>query len=224
MSRPDDIDLAGVSRRYRTRSGGVVAALDEVDVRLPAGALTVIAGPSGSGKSTMLGLISCIDRPDEGRVVVAGVDVGRLTRRGRRRFRRSTLACVLPQPSDNLLERLTAADNVRWAAAQARRDEPDVHALLDRFGLMEVAHKRARQLSGGEQQRVAIAAVMAARPTVLAADEPTSALDQAGAAGVVAALRMAADTGTTVVVASHDPNVVAAADVVVRLDHGQVVR
>ena len=223
MAQPDLVALTNVSRRFRTPSGEVVVALDAVEVSIPAESLTVIAGPSGSGKSTLLGLINCTDRADDGEVFIDGLDVGRLSRSTRRRLRRTTIGSVLPAPSENLLDRFDAADNVRWVAQLCDRLAPDVDALFARLDLTGSEHKSVQQLSGGEQQRVAIAAVMAGMPTIIAADEPTASLDRVSAKLVVAALRVAVEAGATVIVATHDADVIAAADQVVHLDHGRIV-
>jgi putative ABC transport system ATP-binding protein len=222
VEQRDLVVLTGVSRRFRTPSGDVVAALDGIDLSIPSGSFTVVAGPSGSGKSTLLGLINCTDRADEGQVVLDGLDVGTLSRKVRRNLRRTTLGTVLPQPSENLLDRLDAGDNVRWVAEHCGRPAPDIEAMFARFDLAGCERKRVHQLSGGEQQRVAIAAAMAGGPTVIAADEPTASLDRASAARVVEALRVAADAVATVIVASHDADVIAAADIVIHLDHGRL--
>ena len=223
MQAPDGIVLSGVGRRFRTPGGEVVSALDGVDITIAAGSLTVIAGPSGSGKSTLLGVIGCTDRADDGVVTVAGVDVGALSRRARREFRRTSVAVVVPRPSDNLLEALTAAENVRWVASVSGRPEPDVVDAFARLGLTTAMDKHPRQLSGGEQQRVAVAAAMASGAAVIAADEPTASLDGVSGGDVIDALLVAARAGATVVVASHDHALIDAADHVVWLDHGRVV-
>ncbi len=211
-----------VTRSFASPSG-VVPAVDGVDLDVGRGTFTVVAGPSGSGKSTLLGLVACLDRPDAGRVELAGIDVAQLGRRRRRELRRDLLGIVLPQPSDNLFDRFDAAANVTWSSRLGRRREsgPDVTELLGSFGLDAALHRGVRELSGGEQQRVALACALVRRPALLVCDEPTASLDRVSAADVVAALRAAADDGQSVLVATHDPDVIAAADVVVRLDHGR---
>lgn len=215
-------EAIGAGRRYVT-PGGAVDALAAVTVAIPARSLTVIAGPSGSGKSTLLALLGCLDRPTDGRVTVGGTDVGTLSRRARRRMRRTTIATLLPQPSDNLLDRLDARGNVVEAARRRCAGTVDADALLALLGLEGSGSKAVRQLSGGEQQRVALAGALAGDPVLLLADEPTASLDRESARLVITALRTAVDHGATVVVATHDPDVIAAADTVVRLDHGRLV-
>ena len=210
-----------VTRCFRTPTGQVTA-LESVDLDVERGALTVVSGPSGSGKSTLLALVACLDRADSGRVELEGVDVGSLSRPERRRVRRQFLGVVLPQPSDNLLDRLDAAGNVGWSG----RLRPgavgggDAAAIFDTLGLADAVHKRVRELSGGEQQRVALACALAGEPALVVCDEPTASLDRASAGHVVRALRLAASAGQTVLVATHDVDVIAAADVVIHLDHG----
>jgi putative ABC transport system ATP-binding protein len=227
---PSDVAVRGdrLTRRFTTPAGEVLA-VDDVDVEIAAASLTAVAGPSGSGKSVLLSMISCTDRPSVGVVRVAGVPVTQLGRRSRRRFRREQLGIVLPQPSDNLLLHMTAIENARWAM-QVRRgrhphEEADerAHDLMDAVGIAELGHKRIRELSGGEQQRLALVCALMGDPAVLVADEPTASLDAASSVAVVEALRALADRGVTMVVASHDHHVIDVADDVIRLDHGRRV-
>jgi ABC-type lipoprotein export system ATPase subunit len=140
-------------------------------------------------------------------------------------LRRDRLGIVLPQPSDNLLDPLDAAANVRWAAARRRHaPEVDVDALLGSVGLEAAHHRTVRELSGGEQQRLAIACALAGAPALVILDEPTASLDRHSAATVVEVLAEVARHGTTLVAASHDPMLVDAADTVIALEHGRRVR
>ena len=171
-----------VTRRFGTALGTVVA-VDDVDVTIAPQLLTVIAGPSGSGKSTLLGLLACIDRPDEGSVHLAATNVTTLSRSRRRRLRRERIGIVLPQPSDNLLDALDAMGNLLWSVRQRSRATgrpgPDPVELLESVGLADAQRKRIRELSGGEQQRLAIACALAGDPALVVADEPTASLDRA---------------------------------------------
>ena len=216
----------GVTRRFDSASGPVVA-VDRVDVQVPRHQLTVIAGPSGSGKSTLLGLLACMDRPDEGEVWLDGQELTGLSRRRRRHLRRARIGIVLPQPSDNLLDRLDADANLAWSARQrgaaGGRTAEERIELLGTVGLADLTARRVRQLSGGEQQRLALACAIVGDPLLVVADEPTASLDRAGADQVVDVLRTAADRGVTLVVAGHDRRVIGAADHVVELDHGRRV-
>jgi ABC-type lipoprotein export system ATPase subunit len=214
-----------VTRRFTTPSG-VVTALDGVELEIAAHTLTVVAGPSGSGKSVLLSMMSCTDRPTFGTVRLDDRIVTDLGRRARRRFRRERLGIVLPQPSDNLLDRLNAADNVRWAARVRRISMAELQKaaeLMDLVGIGSVAEKAVRHLSGGEQQRLALVCAVVGEPRLLVADEPTASLDAASSRSVVTALRALGDRGVTMVVATHDPRVIDVADSVIRLDHGRRV-
>ena len=225
MSPDRVIEITGVARRFASAAGPVVA-LDGVDLIVTTGSFTVVAGPSGSGKSTLLGLAACIDRPDDGEVVVAGQDVLALGRRARRELRRRRLGLVLPVPADNLLDSLDAVGNVVWAARErsGERLAPErAQSLLDVVALSAAAQKRVVELSGGEQQRLAVACALVGDPAVVLADEPTASLDHDSAALVIGTLRAAADRGATMLVASHDHHVLEQADVIVHLDHGRRV-
>ena len=219
-------ELNGVVRRFAGASD-LVVALDRVDAVIPRGKMTVVAGPSGSGKSTLLAMLACTQRADEGTVHVGDTELMALDRTQRRALRRDRLGIVLPQPSENLLDRLDAAANVEWAAKQRRRSPSaavDVLSLLESVGLAAARHRRVRELSGGEQQRLAIACALAGTPELVILDEPTASLDRASGRVVVDVLAAVAAAGSTLVIASHDAMVVEAAQVLVGLDHGRRVR
>ena len=214
-----------VSRHYVTRNG-IVRAVDEVTLEVVGGRLTAIAGPSGSGKSTLLALLGCLDRPTAGSVRLEQHELTLLSRRARRRLRRDVVATVLPQPSDNLLPGRTGRQNLR-AAARHRRVGGELEATIDRLaaavGIGDFVERPAGTMSGGEQQRVALACALIGGTPLVLADEPTGALDDASAARVVEAMVAAAAAGATIVTATHDATVIDAADDVVRLDHGRRV-
>jgi putative ABC transport system ATP-binding protein len=202
-----------------------VVALGGVTKSFAAGAITVIAGPSGSGKSTLLRILACGARPDTGRVALEDVDVARLSARRRRRIRRYRLAYVFQSPADNLLEYLTAAEQVRLAAEIRGRVLPvdEIDRVLATLQLDHRAGHRPAELSGGEQQRLAIACAVVGGPAIVLADEPTAELDSASAARVLDAMRRLRDDGVTFAVTSHDPSVIATGDHLLRLDHGEPV-
>ena len=216
------IRCESVGRRFATATGEVVA-VDGASFAVPPGVLMAIAGASGSGKSTLLSIIGCIDRPTSGQVYLRGQNVTGLSRRQRRHLRRTVVTSMLPQPSDNLLHHLDALGNLRWAAHLADDTALDPQARLEHFGIGDCATKRIIEMSGGEQQRLALVCALATRPALVAADEPTSSLDAANAQLVIAAIRAAADEGATIVVATHDPHLIEIADDVVWLSHGKVV-
>ena len=220
-------EVRDVVRRFPVE-GDVVTALDHVDLEVPIGQMTVVAGPSGSGKSTLLGLIACMQRPDDGRVMIGDTDVLVLTRRARRELRRDRLGIVLPQPSENLLDQLDAADNVRWAAGRragraAELASAELDELLEAVGLASARNRRVRELSGGEQQRLAVACALAGGPELVILDEPTASLDRVNARSLVDVLAVVTSRGATMIIATHDPLVIEAAGVVMELDHGRRV-
>ncbi|HEV7887029.1 MAG TPA: ATP-binding cassette domain-containing protein [Acidimicrobiales bacterium] len=210
----------GVTRVYRSASGPVLA-LHEVDAAVAPGQVTAVVGPSGSGKSTLLRIMAALDRPTEGDVQVAGHDLNALSRRARRTLRRRHIGFMLPRPADNLLPYLTAAEHVQLAADL--RGAPMDDGLLPSLGLDHRLHHRPLELSGGEQQRLALAAAVVGDPGLVLADEPTAELDQASAARLIDALRTIAGRGSALAVATHDPLVVEAADHVIRIIDGEVV-
>lgn len=213
---------AGVGVDYRT-ADRVVTAVDDATLVVAAGTLTVLAGPSGSGKSSLLRTLGLLDRPTRGTVWLGDVDTTSLGNGARRRLRRGRLAYVHQRPVTNLVDDLTAAEQVRFACAARGRPPVDPVEVLAGFGLAVRADARPAHLSGGEQQRLAIAMAAAGAPDVLFADEPTASLDRHLGEDVIAALVHAATAGRAVVVASHDPHLLHAADVVVTLREGRLV-
>jgi ABC-type lipoprotein export system ATPase subunit len=189
-----------------------VQALQGLDLLVQRGEMIAIVGASGSGKSTLLNVLSGLDVPTAGRARVAGWDLLRMSAADRLRFRRSVVGFIWQQTSRNLLPYLTAAENVAlpmsFAGVRQRARARRSAELLDAMGMADKARRRPGELSGGEQQRVAIAVALANRPEVLFADEPTGELDTATSAEVFAALRSANSRfGTTVVIVTHDLDV-----------------
>lgn len=193
------------------QSGDVeVQALQGLDLLVDAGEMIAVVGASGSGKSTLLGVLSGLDAPTAGRARVARWDLMAMTARERVEYRRSTVGFVWQQTSRNLLPYLTARQNVAEPMTFARRRHRAARAveLLELVGVAHCADRLPKQMSGGEQQRVAIATALANDPTLVLADEPTGELDTATSQEVFDALRTAnREAGTTVVVVTHDPTV-----------------
>lgn len=210
-----------VSRTHLAASGPV-PAVQQISMEVPAGAITVLLGPSGSGKSTLLGLLACVDRPDSGQVWLAGVNVTAQSDRARRGLRRKAIGYVFSRPSDNLLPYLRAAEQLELAADLRGVPRATAAGLLDRLGLAGRERARPDDLSGGERSRLAFAAAAVGSPALLVADEPTAELDAASAASLVDVLREVASQGSGVLVATHDPRLLPAADHVVRLRAGRV--
>lgn len=215
-----------VSHTYAVEDDQVLA-LDHVDLDVAAGEAVALLGPSGSGKSTLLTLLAGLLRPTEGRVQVGQYDVHGMTERQLLEMRSAEVAVVLQNPGRNLLPYASAAENVLFAqlaSTQRRRRPPTTPAtLLERLGLAPLAAARAGLLSGGEQQRLALAVALANGPGLLLADEPTSQLDAANRDQVLELFTAAnADFGTTLVVVTHDPEVGRALGRTVSLRDGRV--
>jgi ABC-type lipoprotein export system ATPase subunit len=210
--RPGHIVCDGLVRIYKTE-GVEVVALQGLDLVVDRGDLVAIVGASGSGKSTLLNILSGLDTPTAGVARVAGFDLLAMSAKKRLAYRRRTVGFVWQQTGRNLLPYLTAAENVelpmrlsRERSGRAGRSR--ARELLDLVGVGHCAARRPGQMSGGEQQRCAVAVAVANNPEVLFADEPTGELDEATAAEVFGALQtINAELGVTIVVVTHDPAV-----------------
>lgn len=184
-----------------------VVALQGLDLLVDPGEMVAIVGASGSGKSTLLAILGGLDIPSAGKAVVAGYDLGRISGAERTRFRRRVVGFVWQQTGRNLLPYLTAAGNVELPMVLDGRRNRRARALelLDLVGLADRATHRPDRLSGGEQQRVAIAVALANDPSVVLADEPTGELDSATSEEVFGLLRRVnTELGTTIVIVTHD--------------------
>ena len=200
--------------RIYSGDGLEVQALQGLDLLVEEGELTAVVGASGSGKSTLMNILAGLDTPTAGSVRVAGHDLGALSPRDRLGYRRTVIGFIWQQATRNLLPYLTCRQNVimPMRLARAARAERGRRAdeLLAAFGVAHCADRTPGQLSGGEQQRIALATALANRPRVLLADEPTGELDTAAAASVFEALQTAnAELGVTILLVSHDPAVAA---------------
>jgi ABC-type lipoprotein export system ATPase subunit len=215
--------VGSVDKTYRNGTSEV-PALRDVSIRVPAGRIVALFGPSGSGKSTLLRMLAAVDRPDRGSVEVAGVDITDASARRRRAIRRREVAYVLQDPGHNLVPYLDAIGQLRLALTlRGRRPGSwDPGELLDLLGLGHRRHHHPIQLSGGEQQRLAVCAAVVGAPAIVLFDEPTAELDTASAATLLASVTDLRDRGTTFVISSHDEAVRAIADEVVELHHGRL--
>jgi ABC-type lipoprotein export system ATPase subunit len=187
-----------------------VVALQGLDLAVEPGELIAIVGASGSGKSTLQNILGGLDTPTAGKAEVAGFDLTSLSSRDRTFYRRRVVGFVWQQTARNLFPYLTAAENVALPLVldgMGGRDRRDyAHELLERVGLAERAAHHPHELSGGEQQRVALAIALANRPKVLLADEPTGELDSESADELFSSLRAINEAlGVTVIVLTHDP-------------------
>ncbi len=200
------ISCDGLVRIYKLADLEVVA-LQGLDLLVAGGEMIAIVGASGSGKSTLLAILGGMDVPSAGRAVVAGYDLGRLSGSERTRFRRRTVGFIWQQTGRNLVPYLSAVDNVELPMVLdgRRRRRARALELLDLVGLADRSKHRPDRLSGGEQQRVAIAVALANDPNVVLADEPTGELDSRTSEEVFGLLRRVnAELGTTIVIVTHD--------------------
>ncbi|NBE80860.1 ABC transporter ATP-binding protein [Micromonospora rubida] len=216
------VEVLDVTKTYA--GGGGVRALDGVSVAFEAGSFCAVMGPSGSGKSTLLHCAAGLDRPDSGRVLLAGQDIGGLSEPRLTQARRQRVGFVFQ--SYNLMDSLSVWHNVLLPQrlAGVRPDRDWAREVMCRVGLTGRENDRPGQLSGGQRQRVALARALAGRPEVIFADEPTGALDLSTGREVLGLLREAVDgIGTTIVMVTHDPAAAAWADRAVFLADGRIV-
>ena len=203
-----------------------VHALRGLDVMIERGEFVSMMGPSGSGKSTLLNLLGCLDTPTEGTVIVDDVDVTQSPRSRLPAIRREKVGFVFQQ--FNLLEHLSALENVslplRYTDVSRREARARAEELLDHVGLGERMKHRPLELSGGEQQRVAVARALVNRPAIVLADEPTGELDSANADEIMTLLRALNEEGQTFIIVTHDPSVAAQTDRTVYLKDGKIER
>ena len=213
-----------VVRNYEIEPGNVVPALRGVDLTVESGTFAALMGPSGSGKSTLLRLLACVDRPNSGTISIAGRDAAALSRRRRVKLRRNRLGFMFQNPADNLLEYLTVRQHLRLAAQIRGLSRRNRHGdeLLELLGMSDRANHLPRQLSGGEQQRVAFAFAAVGPPALLVADEPTGQLDHSIVGDVLDAFVALATTGVAIIAATHDPVVARSATRVIRMRDGRI--
>ncbi|MGH2819963.1 MAG: ABC transporter ATP-binding protein [Actinomycetota bacterium] len=210
----------GVVKIYWTATGEV-HALKGIDALFEEGKVTAVVGPSGSGKSSMLRILAGLDRPTAGAVMVGDAEISALPPRRLYDYRRRNVGYVLQRPTDNLIPYLTVAQQLAHAARiRGLGGGAVVDELLERLGLAARRAHRPHQLSGGEQQRVALAQASIGGPALLLADEPTAELDRASGRAVLETISGLARSGISVVVCTHDPQVVEASDRTFHLRHG----
>lgn len=217
------VRLEEVTKVYRG-GGGEVRALQGVSLTIRRGEMLAIMGASGSGKSTLMNILGCLDRPTSGSYFLEGADVGKLSEGQLASIRSAKIGFVFQ--SYNLLSRYSAVDNVElplvYAGAPQRRKR--AMEALERVGLAHRATHRPNQLSGGEQQRVAVARSMVNNPSFILADEPTGNLDTRTSQEVMGLFRELQNGGMTVVLVTHESDIAAWAQRAVHLRDGRIVR
>lgn len=224
-ARPLAVAVRHLTRIYELGEAKV-RAVDDVSLEIPAGKLVVVKGPSGSGKTTLLNLIAGLDEPTAGTIMVGGRPLDKLSGNDLIAMRRSEIGFVFQ--TFGLLPFLSARENIevplRLVYKAAKERVARVDAVLGLVGLQKRASHRVYELSGGEQQRIALARALANEPSIILADEPTGQLDTATGYAIIALLRdIVARTGVTAVIASHDPKVEEEADIVFVLEDGKLV-
>ena len=201
------IELRSVSRQYRMGES-TVRAVNDVSFAIPRGDFAALLGASGSGKSTLLNLIAGLDRPTSGSIMVDGRDLATMDSSELARYRRNAVGMIFQ--SFNLVPSMTLAENIelpmRFAEVDREERARRSAELLDRVGLGPRAHHRPSELSGGEQQRGAIARALVNRPTLLLADEPTGNLDSKTGQEIMALISgLNSSLGVTILMVTHDP-------------------
>jgi putative ABC transport system ATP-binding protein len=217
------IELSEIKKLYRMGDEELYA-LKGVTISIGQGEFVAIMGTSGSGKSTLMNILGCLDRPTSGQYWLQGRDISRLDVNELAEIRNRTLGFVFQ--SFNLLRRTSARENVElpllYAGVHARERAARAEAALDRVGLLGRKNHTPNQLSGGQQQRVAIARALVNSPRIILADEPTGNLDSRTSLEVMALFQELGQTGITVVLVTHEPDIAAHADRTIVVKDGQV--
>jgi putative ABC transport system ATP-binding protein len=218
------IETHNLTRLYEL-GGETVAALGGVSISVDEGDFVAVMGPSGSGKSTFMNVIGCLDKPTSGTYTLDGESISALNRDALADVRNKKIGFVFQQ--FHLLDRLDALANVELPMIYAERDRASRRekavVALKRVGLGERIHHRPTQLSGGQQQRVAIARALVNSPKMLLADEPTGAVDSRTSVELMALFQELNRDGTTVVLVTHEPDVAAYANRLIRFLDGHVI-
>ncbi len=219
------IQCRGVSKSYR-KGSTTVTPLEKLDLDVPRGEFLALMGPSGSGKTTLLNLLSGIDSPTEGSLVIAGKELAKLSRRELTKWRATHVGYIFQLY--HLVPVLTAFENVELPLlldSMAKKERhARVEAALALVGLHDRMHHTPSELSGGQEQRVAIARALVANPSLLVADEPTGDLDRESAARILDLLQqLSREHGKTIVMVTHDPRAAEAADRTLHLEKGLLV-
>lgn len=218
------IAFQSVSKQYTHGDARGAYALHDVTLDIARGELVYLAGPSGAGKSTLMKMVAAVERPSSGVVTVNGQDIGRLKPAGIPFLRRNI--GIIFQQQRLLNDRNILANTMLpllVTGARTAEAEQRARAALDKVGLLERARAMPLELSGGEQQRVAVARAIVNRPQIILADEPTANLDRVAADKVLDALRAFHAVGVTCVISTHDEQVLDGAGRVIRLEQGRLV-
>lgn len=219
------IECRGITKIYR-KGNNTVVPLETLDLNVRKGEFLALMGPSGSGKTTLLNLLSGIDSPTSGSLVIAGVDIAALTRRDLTKWRAKHVGYIFQLY--HLVPVLTAFENVELPLLLSNLSKKERHAkvraALELVGLSDRMHHTPAELSGGQEQRVAIARAIVADPPLLVADEPTGDLDRESATHILELLReLARDHHKTIVMVTHDAKAASTADRILHLEKGKLL-
>jgi putative ABC transport system ATP-binding protein len=219
------ITVESASKTYKVGETEV-RALRDVSITIPSGQFVAIMGPSGSGKSTFMNLLGCLDRPDSGSILLDGIDITNLDRNERAGIRNKKIGFVFQNFS--LLARTPVLENVElplvYAGASAAERKERAQDALTRVGLAAKINNQITQLSGGEQQRVAIARSLVNRPSLILADEPTGNLDTRTSIGIMAIFQRLNREGISVVLVTHEPDIACFTMRTVMFRDGRIVK
>jgi putative ABC transport system ATP-binding protein len=218
------VELIDVHKIYKTKYYEV-RAINGITMKIEDGEFIAIMGPSGSGKSTLLYLIGCLDRPTKGEVVIDGVETSELSDDELTRLRREKLGFVFQQY--NLISTLTALENVElpmiFRGVPKNERKRKAMELLRLVGIEDIAERKPMEISGGEQQKVAIARAMANEPKILLCDEPTGNLDSKSGRQIMGIIKeLNEEKGVTVILVTHDPSMAEFAERIVKLRDGRL--
>ena len=214
------IDVQHLTKSYGSGENAL-NALDDATAHVGEGEFVVVLGPSGSGKTTLLNILGALDTPTSGSVVIDGRDITKASNRELFEVRRMTVSFIFQ--SFNLFPSLTALENVQFGIDASGRHEADAREVLEAVGLGGRGERFAHQLSGGEQQRVAVARALATRNPVLLADEPTGELDFHTGVRILELLKSQVGPGRLVIVVTHNREISRTADRVIELSSGRIV-
>lgn len=218
----DIVDIRGLKKNYEN---GKIKALDGADIKIKRGEFVSIIGPSGSGKSTLLNMLGALDRPDEGKINVAGYDL--IKTKDLNHFRSKEIGFIFQL--HNLIPNLSVLENIEIPMYEtdlsSKRMRERALMLLDYVGLQEKADRKPTQLSGGERQRVAVARALANNPSIILADEPTGSLDSKTGQKILQRLKEIHEKeNVTLILVTHDMNVASMADRTIEVLDGQIVQ